>query len=111
MLNLGSIEEEFYPEWATEFWRLVGHDGTPLAEVGYTCLNIIGNEMYVFLKMLRKPTFSELKSMRKLFRRWAEGSVILISVAGEKEMRFAEFFGLYDTNNSGPNGRTFGGKF
>jgi len=104
------VTAEQPPEWGTEMWQVSSERG-PLLLFGYTQLSLIANEVYLFLKLLEKPRPSELKRLRPLFIQWAEGSRAVMSVKGEKERRFAEFFGLYDTGWDGPDGDIYVGVF
>lgn len=98
------------PEWGTQMWKVHSDRGL-LFVFGYTELSLITNEIYLFMDLKQKPTFSELKALRVLFWKWVEGSIATISVKGAKSERFAEFFGFEDSGFVGHDGKLFVGVF
>jgi hypothetical protein len=98
------------PPWGTQAWAVKSDRGT-LFLFGYTDLSLITNEIYLFLDLKQAPKKSELRALRLLFWKWAEGSTAVISVKGKKSERFAEFFGFQDSGNRSVDGKLFVGVF
>jgi hypothetical protein len=98
------------PPWGTQAWDIKSDRGT-LFLFGYTDLSLISNEIYLFLDLMQPPTKSELRALRLLFWKWAEGSTAVISVSERKSERFAEFFGFADSGNRSIDGKLFVGVF
>lgn len=109
-MALIDIQETAAPDWGTEMWRVSGASG-PLFLFGYTQLDLLSNEIYLFLMMEREPKISELKTMRPLFWKWAAGSRAIIVADGVKNERFAEFFGFEFEGTHTPQGKIYVGDF
>ncbi len=73
------------------------HGGKLIATVGVTDTNLLSRGIYVWLELHARPTWAELKEMRRLWQSYAaQWGEIVVAVCDSSAVnrRFAEAFGF-----------------